>query len=89
MAKKLNKRVGINPTTEPDSVYFLKLLLFFILGLIWFQYQGKTILPAGLILGLIFASHDHFKIDKKIEYAVLLVASLMGLAGFGIIMNFM
>ena len=71
-------------TKEPDSVYFLKALLFFILGTIWLQYNGHTILPLGLILGVIFAQHDHFSIDRKIEYVILLIAALIGLIGHGI-----
>jgi hypothetical protein len=44
-------------------------------------------LPIGLILGIIFSAHDHFRIDRKIEYAVLLVAALLGLAGFGVFVS--
>ncbi len=69
---------------EPDSVYFLKLLLYFTVGTIWIKINGHAVIPAGLILGVIFSAHDHFRIDRKIEYAVLLVASLLGLAGFGL-----
>jgi hypothetical protein len=35
-------------------------------------------LPIGFLIGLIFASREHFRIDKKIEYAILLVAMLVG-----------
>ncbi|HSH31265.1 MAG TPA: hypothetical protein VK963_01215 [Candidatus Saccharimonadales bacterium] len=78
-----------NKTTrqEPDSVYFLKLLLYLILGLLWIKRDGRTIIPIGLILGLLFAHHDHFRIDRKIEYAVLLIAALLAFAGFGIFIN--
>lgn len=64
---------------EPDSVYFLKVVLYFLLGCLWLQVGGDTgiALPVGLIAGTIFASHDHFRIDKKIEYAVLLVATIL------------
>ena len=34
-------------------------------------------LPIGLIIGLIFASHDHFKIDRKIEFAILLISAVL------------
>ena len=75
MAKKSAK-------VETDSVYFLKLLLYFTLGTIWIKVNGHAVVPVGLILGVIFSAHDHFRIDRKIEYAVLLVAALLGLAGF-------
>lgn len=69
---------------EPDAIYFLKILFFFALGTVWLRYNGLTVLPVGLILGLLAASHDRFKIDRKIEYLVLIVATMMGLAGVGL-----
>lgn len=72
---------------EADSVYFLKILLYFILGTIWIKKDGQAILPIGLVLGLLFASHDHFRIDRKIEYALLLLAAVLGLMGLGIFIN--
>lgn len=67
--------------TEKDSVYFLKLVMFFLLGVFWLRitvgdnsYVG---LPLGLMFGLVFARHEHFRIDRKIEYAVLLVATVL------------
>jgi hypothetical protein len=69
-------------TTLNDSGYFLKLVLYLILGSLWIKVSdGQTWqipIPAGLIVGLLFATHDHFKIDRKIEYAVLLIATLIG-----------
>lgn len=67
--------------TEKDSVYFLKLVLFFLLGAFWLRINfddGRLLsLPFGLVAGLLFASHDHFAIDRKIEYAVLLIATAL------------
>jgi hypothetical protein len=81
MATKRRKK-----TTKPetDSSYFLKLLLYFILGLIWVKINGRPVIPLGLIAGLLFSTHEHFRIDRKIEYAVLLVATLLGLSGAGL-----
>lgn len=72
---------------EADSVYFLKILLYFILGTIWIKVDGRTLIPVGLIVGVLFASHDHFRIDRKIEYALLLLAAVLGLIGLGIFIN--
>ena len=68
---------------ELDSVYTLKLVMYLIIGTLWIRIQtsaGSTQIPipVGLIIGGLFAIHDHFKIDRKIEYAVLLVAMLVG-----------
>lgn len=62
---------------ESDSAYFLKLVLFLVLGAQWLRittadYQVPV--PVGFILGLMFAAHDHFQIDRKIEYALLLMS---------------
>jgi hypothetical protein len=68
--------------SESDGVYVLKLVLYLVLGAqwVWLQHaDGSSFgLPVGLLLGFIFAAHDHFKIDRKVEYAVLLVAALAG-----------
>jgi hypothetical protein len=75
MAKRNRNPKIIN---EPDSVYFLKLLMFFLLGAFWVRINvsndGVLSLPFGFLVGLIFARHDHFNIDRKIEYAILLIA---------------
>jgi hypothetical protein len=73
---------------ETDSGYFLKILLYFILGLIWIKVNGRPVIPLGLIVGLLFSTHEHFKIDRKVEYAVLLVATLLGLSGAGLFFGF-
>ena len=70
---------------EADSVYFLKILLYFILGSIWIKYHGVVVFPIGLLIGIIFTTHDHFAIDRKIEYAVMIISSLVALAsGFAV-----
>lgn len=65
---------------EADSVYFLKILVFFVLGSIWVKYHGVVVFPAGLVLGLALTAHDHFAIDRKVEYAVLVMSALVSLA---------
>ena len=81
------------PSTELDGVYLLKLLLYVLLGSMWLKLgsdSGFNIpVPVGFILGLIFTSHEHFQIDRKIEYAALLVAMLFGyFAPYGLYINF-
>ncbi len=74
---------------EPDSLYFLKILMYFLVGAIWLKVGFINLpVPVGLILGLIFASHDHFQIDRKIEYAILLIAAILSLvAPIGIVLD--
>ena len=77
MAKRKPKR-----SDELDSVYFLKLVIYLIAGTLWVKVTyGDTMqipIPLGPALGILFASHDHFQIDRKIEYAILLMAALVG-----------
>ena len=67
---------------ELDSAYVLKLVMYLIIGTFWLRIGradgGNIPIPVGLVIGLLFAAHDHFKVDRKIEYAVLLVAMLIG-----------
>lgn len=71
--------------TQADSTYFLKLVLYVVVATLWLKFAtpftiGPVLingLPLGLAVGLIFASHDHFKIDRKIEYAVLVVMTIV------------
>lgn len=78
-AKKKKARTPI----EPDSAFVLKMVMYLIVGAQWVRIVNPSLtkeipLPAGLIIGLLFATHDHFQIDRKIEFAVLLVAMLVG-----------
>lgn len=68
-------------SNEADSAYFLKLVLYILLGATWikfavplsigaFQLNGA---PIGMLFGIVLASHDHFAIDRKIEYAILII----------------
>jgi hypothetical protein len=74
MAKKKQKKV----VKEPDSAYFLKLVMYLIIGSQWVRIEHlpdwSVPLPVGLLIGLYYASHEHFQMDRKIEYALLLVA---------------
>ena len=66
---------------ESDSTYLLKLVLYLIIGSQWIRLtfdQSEISLPVGFLIGLLFIRHDHFQIDRKIEYAVLLMAVFIG-----------
>lgn len=89
MATKKKQQPKKTPV-EPDSVYFLKIVLYFLLGCLWVRVGGKNgiSLPIGLIVGILFASHDHFQIDRKIEIAVLLIATILSfIAPIGFILT--
>ena len=77
--KQKTKKQPQTPTLEPDSLYFLKLVMYLLLGSFWIRVVDNSgngldfSIPVGFIIGLVFASHDHFQIDRKIEYAILLI----------------
>ena len=78
MAKTKKKLVS---TKEPDGVYFLKLVLYLIIGSQWLRITRGNLqfpIPVGLIIGLLFTRAERFQIDRKIEYAILLIATFVG-----------
>lgn len=88
MAQKKNNK----KQTKGDAQYFLKILLYFIIGAVWVRTSKDLVLgvngfPIGLLIGVIFASHDHFQIDRKIEYVTLLIAMVLSyIAPVGIVL---
>jgi hypothetical protein len=80
MPNKKQKRS--KQSAELDSIYILKLVIYLIVGSFWVKIvQGESLqipVPIGPVLGLWFASRDHFRIDRKIEYAILLMSALVG-----------
>lgn len=77
---------------ELDGTYFLKLMLYLLVGATWIKisHGGSPLpIPAGLLIGLMFASHEHFQIDRKIEFALLLVAMFVGyFAPYGLYVSY-
>jgi hypothetical protein len=81
--KKTNRKKSIQ--TETDSAFFLKLVVYVVLGSFWLKFAtplsiGSLVfngLPVGLLLGVLLASHDQFQVDRKIEYAVLIVVTIL------------
>ena len=67
---------------ELDSIYILKIVLYLVVGSQWLKiltHSGVQIpVPVGALLGVLFASHERFQIDRKIEYALLLLAMFIG-----------
>jgi hypothetical protein len=72
------KRKIKNKSREADSAYFLKIVLYLIVSSMWLRIQygdvGELPIPVGAAIALLFAMHDHFQLDRKIEYALILVS---------------
>ena len=79
-----NKKSKAQARTVPqttDNIYILKLVLYLIIGSQWLRITKGTVtvpIPIGLAIGVLFARMDRFAIDRKIEYAVLLVSMFIG-----------
>lgn len=68
---------------ELDSIYLLKMVFYLILGSFWLRITNanqswQVPVPVGLFLGLLLAGKDRFQIDRKLEYAILLMAMFLG-----------
>lgn len=78
---------------ESDGSYVLKLVLYLVVGSQWLWVVNtdgsiKIMLPIGLFIGILFARHERFQLDRKIEYALLLVAVSLGFWGqIGLYLN--
>lgn len=61
------------------SHFFLKFALFMVLGLTWFRLGAPVgsiqVIPVGLALGLILAIFERFRIGRRIEIMILLIAA--------------
>ena len=84
--KKTAPRGRVNASSgviaqEADSVYVLKLVLYLILGSQWLRITKGTMtfpLPVGLLIGLLFGRTEKFSLDRKIQYAILLLSMFIG-----------
>lgn len=80
--KNMSKKKTNN---ESDGTYLLKIVMYVIFGSLWIKFAtpvvvaGLTLngMPFGLFIGLLFASHDHFQVDRKIEYAILMLMTIL------------
>lgn len=75
MAKNKNSKY------EPDSIYILKIVLYLIIGAQWIRFTRGDMqipIPIGFMVGVLFARLDRFQIDRKIEYAILLLSTFIG-----------
>lgn len=82
--KKTSKaKKTVRQQAEPDSVFFMKLIFYFIFGALWLRvvhYGAGDItfsVPVGLLIGILFARHEHFMIDRKLEYFILLISTVL------------
>lgn len=80
--KKLIK--SKNKLTEPDGVYFLKIVLYLLISTFWVRFTDINVwiftdfsLPIGAIIGLLMVKRESNLIDRKIIYALLLAGAIL------------
>lgn len=71
---------------ETDGTYFLKLVVFTLLGTLWIKFAQPIVwldiplrgIPIGLFIGLLLVSKfEKYQSDRKIWYAILLVITII------------
>ena len=71
---------------ESDSTYFLKLVIYVLLGTLWLKFAqpiewlGIPLggIPIGMVVGLLLVRYrEKYQSDRKIWYAVLLVVTII------------
>lgn len=75
----------VSALSASDSTFFLKLVMFVVLGSFWLKFAIPlalgpfmlTGIPLGLFLGIFLASRDRFQIDRKIEYTILVIVTVI------------
>jgi hypothetical protein len=79
-------RRGNEIVLEKDSIYFLKLVIYTLLGTLWLKFSTPIVwlgvymngLPVGLVVGLLLVSQvEKIQEDRKIWYAVLIIVTII------------
>jgi hypothetical protein len=79
-------RRGYEAIFETDSTYFLKLVVFVLLGTLWLKFTDPISwlgiplngIPVGMLVGLLLVSRfEKYQADRKIWYAILLVVTII------------
>jgi hypothetical protein len=79
-------RRGYEKVFESDGTYFLKLVVFVLLGTLWLKFSQPVTwlglpfggIPVGFLIGLILVNRfEKLQSDRKIWYAILVVVTII------------
>lgn len=73
---------------ESDLGFLFKSALYLVLGTVWIGWGGHRWIPIGLVIGFALSRVEVLRINRKIEYALLVVGALLGLYGLGLTLFF-
>ena len=71
---------------ESDSAYFLKLVVYVLLGTLWLKFANPVAIagipfggvPVGMLIGLLLVRYfEKYQSNRKIWYAILLVITII------------
>ena len=66
-----------------DFIFILKIVIYLVLSTQWLYFERINAsymipIPAGALIALFLSFRDRFRIDRKIEYVVILLAMFVG-----------
>lgn len=73
---------------ESDIAFLIKSALYLLLGTVWVAWGGHRWIPLGVAVGFGLSKIELLRINRKIEYALLVVGGLFGLYGLGLTIYF-
>ncbi len=73
---------------ESDFAFLVKAAVYLLLGTLWIGWQGHRWLPVGVVIGFALSKVEILRINRKIEYALLVVGALLGLYSLGLTLFF-
>jgi hypothetical protein len=85
-SKNTSARAAKEQVYETDSTYFLKLVVFVLLGTLWLKFAQPVTwlgtplngIPLGMFVGLVLVNKfEKYQSDRKIWYAILLVVTII------------
>ena len=83
---RMFSRRGYEKVHESDSTYFLKLVLYIILGTLWLKFHAPVVVlgipmggfPVGMLFGLLLVSRlEKLQYKRKIWYAILVIVTIV------------
>lgn len=75
--------------TQSDFAFIWKSAFYLILGSVWLAPGGHRLIPLGLIIGFVLVHFvESLRIDRRVEFGLLVVGALLGLYGLGISLSF-
>ncbi len=80
----MRNKTKLQTYAESDLAFLIKAALYLLLGTVWIAWGGHRWLPVGVVVGFGLSKIEVLRLNRKVEYALLVVGALLGLYGLGI-----